>query len=345
MRADDLAALVMKKIAERNKLDPALIDEVYLGCVNQTGEDSCNVARMASLRAGYPDSVPAVTVNRLCASGLEAAACALRAIMAGDGQCYVAGGVESMTRASLTAPIEGSGEAAENVAAKWKIKRELQDQFAQESHQKAILAQAAGYFKDEILPVEVPQRNGEPLIVDNDEQPRAETTLEHLAALKPILRASGTVTAGNSAAPSDGAAALLICTENFAAEHGLKPLVKIAGSAAVGVDPRETGSGPVLAVEKLLQRTGRSKFEIGLWEINEAFAAQSLAALAELDPPLDRVNVWGGAIAIGHPPGMSGARLLGTLAHQMRRFSVKYGVATLSTDCGQGQALLLEAAD
>jgi acetyl-CoA acyltransferase len=374
VRPDDMAALVLKKITERNHLDPALIDEVYLGCANQAGEDNRNVARMAVLLAGFPNTVPAVTVNRLCASGLEAAACAFRAISVGEGQCYLAGGVESMTRApfsvpkleagfsfgNLTAydttlgwrypnprlkemfPLESMGETAENIYEKWNIKRDLQDQFAFESHQKATAAQAAGYYKDEIVPVEIPQRKGEPIVVDRDEQPRADTTLEKLASLKPAFRKNGTVTAGNSSSLNDGAGALLICSDTFAKEHSLKPIVKILGSASVGVDPRYMGIGPVTAVEKLLARTGVTKFEIGLWELNEAFAVQSLAVIAELDLPFDRVNAWGGAIAIGHPLGMSGARLLGTLAHQMRRFGVKYGIATLCVGVGQGQAMLVE---
>lgn len=374
VRPDDMAALVLKKIVERNKLDPAQVDEVYMGCANQAGEDNRNVARMATLIAGYPETVPAVTINRLCASGLEAATAAYRAIKSGEGECYVAGGVESMTRApfsvpklengfafgNLTAydttlgwrypnpkikemfPLESMGETAENVAEKWQIKRELQDQFALESHQKAVMAQDKGFFKDEIIPVELPQKGKDPLIIDKDEQPRRDTTLEKLAELKPAFRKDGTVTAGNSSSLNDGAAALLITSESFAKEHGLKPLAKILGTASAGVDPRYMGIGPVYAVEKLLARTGISKFEIGLWEINEAFAAQMLAVMAELDPPLDRVNPNGGAIAIGHPLGMSGARLVGTLAFSMRRHGVKYGIATLCVGVGQGQAMLLE---
>ena len=374
VRPDDLAALVLKKIVERNKLDPALIDEVYLGCANQAGEDNRNVARMATLIAGFPHTVPAVTINRLCASGLEAAACAFRAIKSGEGDCYIAGGVESMTRApfsvpklengfafgNLTAwdttlgwrypnpklkelfPLESMGETAENIAEKWQIKRELQDQFAFESHQKAVMAQDKGFFKDELIPVEIPQRSGDPLIIDKDEQPRRDTTLEKLAELKPVFRKGGTVTAGNSSSLNDGAAALLICSEAFVREHRLKPLAKILGTASAGVDPRLMGIGPVYAVEKLLARVGLTRFEVGLWEINEAFAAQMLAVVAELDPHIDRVNPNGGAIAIGHPLGMSGARLVGTLAYSMRRFDVKYGIATLCVGVGQGQAMLLE---
>ncbi len=374
VRPDDMAALVLKKIVERNQLDPAQVDEVYIGCANQAGEDARNVARMATLLAGYPETVPAVTINRLCASGLEAATAAYRAIKSGEGECYVAGGVESMTRApfsvpklengfafgNLTAydttlgwrypnpkmkdmfPLESMGETAENIAEKWQIKRQLQDQFAFESHQKAVMAQDKGFFKDEIIPVEILQKGKDPLIIDKDEQPRRDTTLEKLAELKPAFRKDGTVTAGNSSSLNDGAAALLITSESFAKEHGLKPLAKILGTASAGVDPRYMGIGPVYAVEKLLARTGISKFEIGLWEINEAFAAQMLAVMAELDPPIDRVNPNGGAIAIGHPLGMSGARLVGTLAYSMRRHDVKYGIATLCVGVGQGQAMLLE---
>ncbi len=374
VRPDDMAALVLKKIAERNKLDPGLIDEVYMGCANQAGEDNRNVARMAVLLAGFPHSVPAVTINRLCASGMEAAACAFRAIKAGEGNCYVAGGVESMTRApfsvpklengfsfgNLTAwdttlgwrypnpkmkelfPLESMGETAENIYEKWNIAREMQDTFAYESHQKAVAAQERGLFKDEIIPVEIPQRKGDPLIIDKDEGPRKDTTLEKLAELKPAFRKGGTVTPGNSSSLNDGAAALLICSEKFVTEHSLKPIAKIVGTASAGVDPRYMGIGPVDAVEKLLARTGLTRFEIGLWEINEAFAVQSLAVIAELDMPIDRVNPKGGAISIGHPLGMSGARILGTLARSMRDAGTKYGIATLCVGVGQGQSILLE---
>jgi len=370
IRPDDMAALTLENIIQRNGLDPAFVDEVYLGCANQAGEDGRNVARMATLLAGFPNTVPAVTVNRLCASGLEAATCAFRAIKSGEGRCYIAGGVESMTRApfsvpklerafsfgNLTAwdttlgwrypnarmkemfPLESMGETAENIAEKWKIKREMQDQFALESHQKAVMAYEAAYLKSEIIPVEISGTAS----VDRDEGPRSDTTIEQLAALKPVFRKGGTVTAGNSSGLNDGAASVLICSDDFARDHKLKPLVKILGSASVGVDPRYMGIGPVYAVEKLLARSGVSKFEIGLWEINEAFAAQMLAVIAELDLPFDRVNAWGGAIAIGHPLGMSGARLLGTLSYQMHRFGVKYGVAALCVGVGQGQAMLLE---
>ncbi|MBK8127380.1 MAG: acetyl-CoA C-acyltransferase [bacterium] len=374
VRPDDMAALVLKKIAERNRLDPGLIDEVYLGCANQAGEDNRNVARMAVLLAGFPHSVPAVTINRLCASGLEAAACAYRAIASGEGHCYIAGGVESMTRApfsvpkldngfafgNLTAwdttlgwrypnpalkelfPLESMGETAENIYVKWNIARELQDQFALESHQKAVTAHERGLFKDEIIPVEIPQRKGDPLVIDRDEGPRGDTTLEKLASLKPAFRKGGTVTAGNSSSLNDGAAALLICSEQFVKEHNLKPLARIAGTASAGVDPRIMGIGPVNAVEKLLSRTGLTRFEIGLWEINEAFAVQVLAVVAELDPHIDRVNPKGGAIAIGHPLGMSGARILGTLARSMRDAGTRWGIASLCVGVGQGQAILLE---
>ncbi len=374
VRPDDMAALVLKRIVERNKLDPGLVDEVYMGCANQAGEDNRNVARMAVLLAGFPYSVPAVTVNRLCASGLEAAAIAFRAIASGEGNCYIAGGVESMTRApfsvpklengfsfgNLTAwdttlgwrypnpamkemfPLESMGETAENIYEKWNIARELQDQFAYESHQKAVAAHERGLFAEEIVPVEIPQKKGDPLKLDRDEGPRADTTLEKLATLKPAFRKGGTVTPGNSSSLNDGAAALLICSEKFVKEHNLKPLARIVGSASAGVDPRYMGIGPVNAVEKLLERTGRTRFEIGLWEINEAFAVQVLAVMAELDPPIDRVNSRGGAIAIGHPLGMSGARILGTLARSMRDAGTKWGIASLCVGVGQGQAILLE---
>lgn len=377
IRPDDMAGLVLKRIVARNKLDAGLIDEVYLGCANQAGEDNRNVARMAVLLAGFPYSVPAVTINRLCASGLEAAACAFRAIASGEGHCYIAGGVESMTRApfsvpklengfsfgNLTAwdttlgwrypnpalkelfPLESMGETAENIYEKWNISRELQDQFAYESHQKAVAAHERGLFKDEIIGVEIPQKKGEPLVLDRDEGPRGDTTLEKLATLKPAFRKGGTVTPGNSSSLNDGAAALLICSEQFVKEHHLKPLARIVGSASAGVDPRYMGIGPVNAVEKLLTRTGRTRFEIGLWELNEAFAVQALAVIAELDMPIDRVNPKGGAIAIGHPLGMSGARILGTLARSMRDAGTKWGIASLCVGVGQGQAMLLENID
>ncbi len=374
VRPDDMAALVLKKLVERTGVDPSLVDEVYMGCANQAGEDNRNVARMAVLLAGFPDSVPAVTVNRLCASGMEAAACAYRAIASGEGHCYIAGGVESMTRApfsvpklengfsfgNLTAwdttlgwrypnprmkelfPLESMGETAENIYEKWNISRELQDQFALESHQKSVIAHERGLFKEEIIPVELPQKKGEAVLVDRDEGPRGDTTLEKLAALKPAFRKGGTVTAGNSSSLNDGAAALLICSEQFVKERKLKPLARIAGTASAGVDPRIMGIGPVNAVEKLLKRTGLTRFEIGLWEVNEAFAVQVLAVLAELDPPIDRVNPKGGAIAIGHPLGMSGARILGTLARSMRDAGTRWGIASLCVGVGQGQAILLE---
>jgi acetyl-CoA acyltransferase len=374
VRPDDMAALVLKKIVERNELDPGLIDEVYLGCANQAGEDNRNVARMAVLLAGFPHSVPAVTVNRLCASGMEAAALAFRAIASGEGHCYIAGGVESMTRApfsvpkldngfafgNLTAwdttlgwrypnpalkelfPLESMGETAENIFERWKINRELQDQFAYESHQKAVIAQERGLFDEEIIPVEIPQRKGDRIVLTKDEGPRKDTTVEKLATLKPAFRKGGTVTAGNSSSLNDGAAALLVCSEKFVKDHNLRPLARIVGSASAGVDPRFMGIGPVDAVDKLLSRTGLTKFEIGLWEFNEAFAVQVLAVLAELDPHIDRVNPKGGAIAIGHPLGMSGARILGTLARSMRDAGTKWGIASLCVGVGQGQAILLE---
>ncbi len=375
VRPDDLAALVIKKLVERNKLDPETIDEVYMGCANQAGEDNRNVARMAVLLAGLPNTVPAVTINRLCASGLEALACAYRAIASGENQCVIAGGVESMTRSpfsvpklengfafgNLTAydttlgwrypnpriqamfPLESMGETAENVAQKWNISRDKQDQFALESHQKAVAAQQAGYFTEEIVTVEVPgRRKGEVTVVEKDEQPREDASLEALAALKPVFRKEGTVTAGNSSSLNDGAAAILVASEAYVREHLLTPLCKIRGTASVGVDPRYMGIGPVPAVEKLLKRTGKSKFEIGLWELNEAFASQMLAVIAELDPVIDRVNPNGGAIAIGHPLGMSGARLAGTLAFSMRRWQVPFGICGLCVGVGQGQAALLE---
>lgn len=377
VRPDDLAALVLKAMLERNSLDPALVEEVYLGCANQAGEDNRNVARMALLLAGFPVGVPGVTVNRLCASGLNAVNVAARAIRAGDGDIYIAGGVESMSRAPYSLPkaeegfsfgnltaydtalgwrypnpkmkemhgTDSMGETAENIATvRPHITREKQDSFAAHSHQKAIAAIDSGKFAKEIIPVAVPQKKGEPLLVTTDERPRRDTTPESLARLKPAFRKEGgTVTAGNSSGLNDGAAAILLMSAEKARTMGLKPLARIVASASAGVEPRLMGLGPVPATQKALQRGGIQAADIGLVELNEAFAIQSLAVMEDLGLDETQVNVNGGAIALGHPLGCSGARILTTLIHEMaRRANVRYGLATLCVGVGQGEATIVE---
>ncbi|HZT16201.1 MAG TPA: acetyl-CoA C-acyltransferase [Gaiellaceae bacterium] len=364
-RPDDLAALVVGAAVERAGVDPTEIEDVYLGCANQAGEDNRNVARMAVLLAGLPESVPGVTVNRLCASGLTAVVEACRAIVAGEGELYVAGGVESMSRAPLAMmkgdrpwargnvvaydthlgwrfpnprleamfPLESMGETGENVAERWSVSREEQDAFAFRSQRRWAAAQEAGRFADELVPV------GD---VTVDEHPRPDTSAEKLAALKPAFRSGGTVTAGNASGVNDGAAALVIASEEKARALGGEPLGGFVGSAAAGVDPRVMGIGPVPAVRKLLARTGVDVADVDLVELNEAFASQSLAVIRELGLDEERVNVNGGAIALGHPLGMSGARLVVSLLHELRRRGGRYGLATLCVGVGQGQAALFE---
>ncbi len=377
VRPDDLAARVIKAMVERNSLDAASVEEVILGCANQAGEDNRNVARMALLLAGLPVSVAGVTVNRLCASGLQAVTQAARAIRAGEGDVYIAGGVELMSRAPYSLPkaesgfpfgnltaydtalgwrypnpkmqerygTESMGETAENIAAERPhITRQKQDAFALRSHDLAIAAIDSGKFAEEIVPIIIPQRKGDPKVVDTDERPRRDTSLEALAKLKPAFRKEGgTVTAGNSSGLNDGAAALLLMSEEKAKELGLKPLARILASAAAGVAPRTMGMGPVPATQKALARAGLKIEDIGLVELNEAFAVQSLAVIEELGLDPEIVNVNGGAIALGHPLGCSGARLLVTLLHEMRRRgNVQYGLATLCVGVGQGEAILVE---
>jgi 3-oxoadipyl-CoA thiolase len=379
VRPDDLAALVLKAIVDRTGINPAEVEEVYLGCANQAGEDNRNVARMAALLAGFPVDVPAVTVNRLCASGLNAVNQAARAIRAGEGEVYIAGGVESMSRApysiakaeqpysfgNLTAwdtalgwrypnpkmqamyGTESMGETAENLNEECHISREEQDAFAVESHRRALAAIDSGRFAEEIIPVPVPQRKGDPVLVSTDERPRRDTSMESLARLRPAFRKDGSVTAGNSSGLNDGAAALLLVSAGKAAELGLKPLVRIAASAAAGVPPRVMGIGPVPAVKKALARAGLVIEDIGLVELNEAFAVQSLAVMQSLGLRQETTNVNGGAVALGHPLGCSGARILTTLIHEMRRraHSEKrpfYGLATLCVGVGQGEATIVE---
>ena len=383
MRPDDMAALVLKAIHEKTQIDPAIIEEVYIGCANQAGEDNRNVARMAVLLAGFPVEVPAVTTNRLCASGLAAVNFAARAIRSGDGEVYIAGGVENMSRAPYSVPkaeagfqfgnltawdtalgwrypnpkmqelygTESMGETAENIAAlKPEITREEQDAFALASHQRAIAAIDSGKFSEEILPVPVPQKKGEPILFSTDERPRRDTTLESLARLRPAFRKDGTVTAGNSSGLNDGAAAMLITSAQKAQELKIKPLARIISSAAAGVPPRIMGLGPVPATRKALARAGLSIEQVGLIELNEAFAVQSLAVMKELQLSHEITNVNGGAIALGHPLGCSGARILTTLLYEMRRRAPTakrpfYGLATLCVGVGQGEATIIEWLD
>jgi len=376
VRADDLAAIPLRALVERAKLDPEQVDEVYLGCANQAGEDNRNVARMAALLAGLPSSVPAATVNRLCGSGLEAVVQAARQVRLGEADVVLAGGVESMTRAPWSLPkpsdgfptgkveaydtslgwrypnprlaalfpLEQMGETAENVAEKWGVSRADQDAFALESHRRAVAAQQAGRFAAELVAVEVPQRKGPPLEVKADEGPRADTSLEKLAALKPAFRDGGTVTAGNSSTLNDGAAAVLVMSDQALKKSGRVPLARVVASGTAGVDPRLMGVGPVPASRRALAAAGWKAAELELVELNEAFAAQGLACLRDLDLDPARVNVNGGAIALGHPLGCSGARILATLVHEMKRRGARRGLATMCIGVGQGIALLVEGA-
>jgi 3-oxoadipyl-CoA thiolase len=375
VRPDDLAAHVITHAVQRAGIDPATIDDVYMGAANQAGEDNRNVARMAALLAGLPVETPGCTVNRLCASGLEAINIAARMIEANAGDVFVAGGVESMSRAPFvmakgerafdrkhevhdttigwrfTNPTlaamhhpYGMGETAENVARKFGISREAQDRFAVLSQQRWTLANEMGLFADELVPVHVPQRKGDPLIVDRDEHPRPGTTLETLAKLRPAFASDelGTVTAGNSSGVNDGAAALVLMEAERARAEGRTILALVGPSASAGVDPATMGLGPVPATRKALNRGGFKVSDINLFELNEAFAAQSIACVQELDLDLDRVNVNGGAIAIGHPLGASGARLATTLIHELQRRESRLGVATLCVGVGQGLATIFE---
>ncbi len=374
VRPDDLLAHVIARLVERTRVPVEAIEDVYAGCANQAGEDNRNVARMAALVAGLPVEIPGATVNRLCGSGLEAVNEAARAIQTDSGDVFIAGGVESMTRAPLVMlkpaeafprgpismadttigwrfanprltalfPPESMGETAENVAAKYRIGREAQDVFALQSHRRAVAAMQAGRFADEIVPLAVPQRKGESVIVDADEGPRPDTSLEKLARLKPAFREGGTVTAGNASQVNDGAAALLLTSREKARELGLRPVARIVATAVAGVHPSYMGMGPVPATQKALRRAGLRLDEIDLVELNEAFAAQSLACIQELGLDQARCNVNGGAIALGHPLGCSGARILTTLLHEMRRRQVRYGLATMCIGVGQGIATIVE---
>ena len=365
VRPDDLAGIAIAAAVERAGVDGDAIDDVYFGCANQAGEDNRNVARMGALLAGLPESVAGVTLNRLCASGLSAVVSAAHAVLAGDAEIVVAGGVESMSRAPLVMgkpeaafprgnqtvwdttlgwrfpnprlegmfPLESMGETGENVAERWGVSREDQDAFALRSQERWAAANAAGRFADELVPV------GEVAV---DEHPRPQTTADALAKLKPAFRSDGTVTAGNASGINDGAAALVIASEAQAQELGIEPLGVFVGSAVAGVDPRVMGIGPVPAVRKLLERAEISAADLDLVELNEAFASQSLAVVRELGLDVEKVNVNGGAIALGHPLGMSGARLVVSLLHELRRREGRYGLATLCVGVGQGVAALFE---
>jgi 3-oxoadipyl-CoA thiolase len=379
-RPDDMAALVMAEVVKRADIDPALVEEVYFGCANQAGEDNRNVARMATLLAGFPVSVAAVTFNRLCASASAALNAAVRAIKVGEGDIYIAGGVESMTRSPYAMPKtnppwafgnatawdttigwrfpnqkikdlygnESMGETAENLAQMYPdITRQEQDKFALASHQRAVAAIESGKSAEEIVPVSIPQRKGDPILVSRDEHPRPDTTLEALAKLRPAFRKDGTVTAGNSSGINDGAAAVLVMSAEKAKELGKKPLVRIVSAAAAGVEPRTMGLGPIPATRKALERAGLKMENIGLIELNEAFAVQALAVMKELGLRHEITNVNGGAIALGHPLGCTGVRIVSTLVHEMRRRAPKekrpyYGLATLCVGVGQGEATIVE---
>jgi 3-oxoadipyl-CoA thiolase len=375
-RPDDLAALAIAAAVERARVPADAIDELYLGCANQAGEDNRNVARMALLLAGLPDAVPAATVNRLCGSGLEAIIQGARQLRLGEAQVVVAGGVESMTRApwSMPKPAEGfamgkleawdtslgwrypnarlaerfpleqMGETAENVAERYSLSRAAQDAFALGSHQKAVAAQASGAFAAELVAVPVKQKKGPDVLVRDDEQPREDTTLERLGQLKAAFRAGGTVTAGNSSSLNDGASALVLASGEAVQRFGLKPLARFVSSGTAGVDPRVMGLGPVPATRAALQRAGWASSTLDLVELNEAFAAQSLACMQELELDPARVNVNGGAIALGHPLGMSGARIVTTLVHAMAARRVSRGLAAMCVGVGQGIAATFERA-
>lgn len=374
VRPDDLAALVIKAAVERSNVPADEIDDVIMGCANQAGEDNRNVARMSALLAGLPVEVPGQTVNRLCGSGLQAINSAAHAIMVGDGDAFVAGGVESMSRAPyvmakpelafdrgnremydttlgwrFTNPRLAEmhqpfsmGETGENVADRRQISREEQDAFALRSHRRAIAAMEEGRFQNQIVPVMVPQRKGEPVMVDRDEHPRPDTNMEALARLRPAFRQGGTVTAGNSSGINDGASATVVVEKGFAREHGIKPMARVLATAVAGVDPAVMGLGPIPATRKALERAELEIDDLDLIELNEAFASQSIAVMRELGLDPEKTNVNGGAIALGHPLGMSGARLMTMLAHELERRGGRYGLATMCIGVGQGIATVIE---
>jgi 3-oxoadipyl-CoA thiolase len=377
VRPDDLAASAIKAAVDRAGIEPQRIEDVILGCANQAGEDNRNVARMAGLLAGLPVEVAGQTVNRLCGSGLQAINAAAHAIMVGDGDVFVAGGVESMTRAPYVqlkaeAPFErgnrdmadttlgwrfvnpalaemhhpySMGETAENVAERWNVSREDQDAFALVSQQRAVAAIESGRFADQLVPVTVPQAKGDPIVVDRDEHPRADSNLEGLARLKPAFRPGGSVTAGNSSGINDGAGACVLVEAGLARELGLRPLARVVSTAVAGVDPAVMGVGPIPAAGKALERAGLAVADLDLVELNEAFASQSLACIRDLGLDPAKVNVNGGAIALGHPLGMSGARLVTMLVHELVRTSGRYGLAAMCIGVGQGIATIVERID
>jgi 3-oxoadipyl-CoA thiolase len=375
VRTDDLGAYIIAKLIDKTGINKEEVEDVYFGCTNQAGEDSRNVARNASLLAGLPYTIPGATVNRLCGSGLEAINQAGRAIQTDHGDLFIAGGVESMTRGPwvMAKPsnafqrgdatlydsslgwrfpnrrmgelysLINNGETAENVAEKYQVTRQEQDEFALGSHLKAVTAHEEGRLKDELVPFEIAQRKGSPLVCGKDEGPRADTSLEKLATLQPAFKKGGTVTAGNSSPLSDGAAALLLTTPQKAEQLKLKPLVRIVASAASGVHPNYMGIGPIPATQKALKRAGLTIDQIDLVELNEAFASQVIACIRELGIDPKKLNVNGGAIALGHPLGCSGARLMTTLIHEMKRRGSRYGLATMCIGVGQGIATVVES--
>jgi len=377
LRPDDLGATAIRAVVQRSGVDPARIEDVVFGCANQAGEDNRNVGRMAALLAGLPHEVAATTVNRLCGSSLDAIQQAARAIAVGDGAFIVAGGVESMSRAPLSIPkgavpfamgsvtawdtslgwrypnprlealfpLESMGETAENIQERTGITRAAQDAFALTSHQRAVAAWTEGRFADEVVPVELAGRGGAPVVVDHDEGPRPDTSLAKLAGLRPVFRPGGTVTAGNASSLNDGAAAVLLASRAAAEAAGMRPMARVVASAVAGVDPRVMGLGPVPATLKALARAGIKVADLDLVELNEAFAVQALAVMAELGLDPERTNVNGGAIAIGHPLGASGARIVTTLLHALRRSGGRYGLATMCIGVGQGVATIFENLD
>jgi acetyl-CoA acyltransferase len=377
VRPDDLLAHAISGVVEQSGLDGGAVDDVFMGCANQAGEDNRNIARMSLLLAGLPQSVPGVTLNRLCASGLEAVNQAFRAARVGDGRVFLAGGVESMSRAPYTMPrgpnmpkagnvtiydtclgwrypnpkmeamfpLEAMGCTAENIVEQMGISREDQDAFALASHEKAIAAQQGGAFDAEILPTDAPKGRKEIITLASDEGPRAGSSMEKLARLRPAFRSGGSVTAGNSSTLNDGACAMIVCTREAAAELGLKPVARLVSCAAAGVDPEVMGLGPVPATRLALKRAGMTLDDVDLIELNEAFAAQSLGVIRQLELNMDKVNVHGGAIALGHPLGCSGARILTTLIHAMHRRGDQIGLATLCVGVGQGVSTIVEAID
>jgi 3-oxoadipyl-CoA thiolase len=378
VRPDDLAAAVLRAVVERAPIDPALVEDVILGCANQAGEDNRDVARMALLLAGFPVEVGGLTVNRLCGSGLQAINSAAHAIEVGDGDVFIGGGVESMTRApyvmakpdaawdrgprdlqdttlgwrfvnpklsALHYPYS-MGETAENVAERWGVSRERQDAFALESQQRAVAAIEAGRFDGQLVPIEVPQRKGDPVVVGRDEHPRADTTLEALAKLRPAFaKEGGSVTAGNASGINDGASAILLVEADRGRQLGLHPMARVVATAVAGVDPAIMGIGPIPATRKALDRAGIGVEDLDLVELNEAFASQSLVCMDELGLDPAKVNVNGGAIALGHPLGMSGGRLITMLAHELCRTGGRYGLATMCIGVGQGIATVIERID